>query len=86
MTRIALLRRIIERGVPERHDRVPHIFVNGAVTRDDGVGHRGEEMVHQRGEPLWIILVALGNGREAAHVAEQDRHDAILAAEDQTLR
>ena len=35
----------------------------------------------RRGEPLGLVLEALRQGREAAHVAEQDRQVAPLAAE-----
>src|ERR1035437_8507832 len=81
--RIDLVRRVVQRRVPERHDRVADIFVDRTVVFDDGVGHRCEEIVHQRRQTLRIVLVYLRNRGEAAHVAEQDRHVAILAAERQ---
>ena len=80
---IDLVRRVVQRGVPERHDRVADIFVDRAVVLDDGVGHGREEIVHQRRQTLRIVLVDFRNRGEAAHVAEQDRHVAILAAERQ---
>jgi gamma-glutamylcysteine synthetase len=33
-----------------------------------------------------IVFVGLGDGREAADVAEQDRNDTFLTAEDKALR
>ena len=77
---------IVQRRVPERHDRVAHVFVDGALAVDDGVGQRRQEAVHQRGQPLRIVLVDLRNRGEAAHVAEHDRHFALLAAEHELLR
>ena len=75
-----------ERRVPERHDRVAHVFVDGAFAVDDGVGQRRQEAVHQRGQALRIVLVDLRDRGEAAHVAEHDRHVALLAAEHELFR
>ncbi len=78
--------RIVERRVPERHDRVAHVFVDGAFAVDDGVGQRSEEAVHQRGQALRILLVDLRDRGEAADVAEHDRHLALFAAEHELFR
>ena len=85
MARIALLGCVVEGGIPERHDRVAHVFVDCSVAGDDGVGHRGEKPVHQRGEPMRVVLVAFGNCGETLHVAEHDRHDAVFPAEHELL-
>ena len=77
---------VVERRVPERHDGVAHIFVDGALAVEDGVGQRRQEAVHQRGEALRIVLVGLRDRGEAAHVGEHDRHLALLAAEHQLFR
>ena len=83
---VELVGRVVERRVPERHDRVAHVFVDGALAIDDGVGERREEAVHQRGQALRIVLVDLRDRGEAADVAEHDRHVARLAAEHELLR
>ena len=80
------MRRVVERRVPERHDRVAHVFVDGALAVDDGVGQRRQEAVHQRCQALRIVLVDFRDRGEAAHVAEHDRHLALLAAEHELLR
>ena len=38
------VRRIVERRIPERHDRVAHIFVDGAHLLQDHVGHRRSDI------------------------------------------
>ena len=83
---VELVGRVVERRVPERHDRVAHVFVDGALAIDDGVGQRRQEAVHQRRQALRIVLVDLRDRGEAAHVAEHDRHVARLAAEHELLR
>ena len=77
---------VVERRVPERHDGVAHIFVDGALALEDRVGQRRQEAVHQRGEALRIALVGLRDRGEAAHVGEHDGHLALLAAEHELFR
>ena len=77
---------VVERRVPERHDGVAHVFVDGALAREDRVGQRGQESVHQRREALRIALVGLRDRGEAPDVAEHDGHLALLAAEHELLR
>ena len=77
---------VVERRVPERHDGVAHIFVDGALAIEDRVGKRRQEAVHQRGQALRIVLVGLRDRGEAAHVGEHDRHLALLAAEHELFR
>ena len=77
---------VVERRVPERHDGVAHVFVDGALAVEDGVGQRREEAVHQRGEALRVVLVGLRDRGEAAHVGEHDGHLALLAAEHELFR
>ena len=50
------------------------------------IRERGEQPVHQRGEALRVILVDLGNGGKASHVAHQDGHLARFPAEHELLR
>ena len=77
---------VVERCVPERHDGVAHIFVDIALAREDRVGQRRQEAVHQRRQALRIVLVGFRNGGEAADVGEHDGHFTILAAEDELFR
>ena len=77
---------VVERRVPERHDGVAHIFVDGALAVEDRVGQRRQEAVHQRGQALRIVLVGLRDRGEAAHVGEHDGHLALLAAEHELFR
>ena len=80
-TGIDLVLLVVERRIPERHDGVAHIFVDGALAIEDGVGQRRQEAVHQRRQPLRIALEGFRDGGEAANVGEHDRHLALLAAE-----
>ena len=77
---------VVERRIPECHDGIAHIFVDRPLAREDRVGQRGQEPVHQRGEALRILLVGFRNRGEAPDVAEHDGHLALLAAEHQLLR
>ena len=77
---------VVERRVPERHDGVAHVFVDGALAIEDRVGERRQETVHQRGQALRVVLVGLRDRGEAAHVGEHDGHLALLAAEHQLFR
>ena len=77
---------IVERGVPECHDRIADIFVDRAAFGEHDPGQWVEQPVHQRGQPFRLVLQRLGNGGEAAHVAEQDRQGLALAAEVQLRR
>ena len=77
---------VVERRVPERHDGVAHVFVDRALARQDRVGQRRQEPVHQRGEALRIVLVGFRDRGEAAHVGEHDGHLALLAAEHELFR
>ena len=77
---------VVERRVPERHDGVAHIFVDGALAREDRVGQRRQETVHQRGQALRIVLEGFRDGGEAADVGEHDGHLALLAAEHELFR
>ncbi len=70
---------IVERGVPERHDAVADIFVDGAHALGDDLGHRRQKAVHEMRQRLGIELFRKAG--EAAYVAEHDRHGSRLAAE-----
>ena len=54
---VDLMLLIVERRIPERHDGVAHIFVDIALARQDRVGQRRQEAIHQRGQALRIVLV-----------------------------
>ena len=78
------MRRVIERRVPEGHDRIAHILVDGAHLLEDDIGHRRQIFVEERrqfdrGEPF-------GKGRERTDVAEHQRQVALLPAELQVFR
>src|SRR5476649_1552479 len=73
-----------QRRVPERHDRVTHVFVDRAPVRLDQLGHGRQEAVHETREALRIEL--LGNAREAPNVGEHHGDLAQLASELQELR
>jgi len=63
---VKLMRLVVERRVPERHDGVAHIFVDGALARQDRVRERRQEAVHEPRQSLRIVLEALrdrGEGR-----------------------
>ena len=77
---------VVKRRVPERHDGVAHVFVDVALARQDRVGQRRQEPVHQRGQALRIVLVGFRDGGEAADVGEHDGHLALLAAEHELFR
>src|SRR3546814_6211773 len=61
--------RIGERCAPERHDRVAHVFVDGAAMALDHTSLLTQEGVHQCGQLAGIELFR--DGREAAHVRKQ---------------
>src|SRR5215204_3964444 len=63
----------------------PMYFVDCPVAVDDGVGKRRKEPIHQSGKSLRIMLVALGNRGEAAHIREQHRHHPLLTTEHELL-
>ena len=73
------MRGIVERRVPKRHHRVAHEFVDGALLVENDVAQGREQGIQEAGELLGVE--PLGDGGEAAHVAEQQRHVARLAAE-----
>jgi hypothetical protein len=77
---VELMFLVVERRIPERHDGVAHIFVDGALSRQDRVGQRRQEPVHQRGQALRIMLVGFRDGGEAPDVGEHDGHLALFAA------
>ena len=76
---------IVERRVPERHDAVADVLVDGPLASEHHVGHRRQQSVDQGGQALRVGLVPLGDRGEAADVAEHDGHRALLAAEAQPL-
>ena len=83
---IVFVQSIVQWRVPERHDRITHVFIDRALVIDDGVGQGSEKTVHQRRQSLRIVFVEFRNGREPAHVAEDDAHVALFAAEHELVR
>ena len=67
---VELMLDVVERRIPERHDGVAHIFVDVALSRQDHVGQRGQEAVHQRRQALRIVLEGFGDGGETADVGK----------------
>ena len=67
---IELVPVVVQRRIPERHDRVAHVFVDGALALDDGVGERSEKAIHQVSEAVGIVFVMLRNRSKAAYVGE----------------
>ena len=51
----------IQRRVPEAHDRIADVLVDGSFVTYERIRERGEQPVHQRREALRVILVRLGN-------------------------
>jgi hypothetical protein len=75
---------IVEGGVPERHDAVAHIFIDGPLLLGDDLGHRRQEGVHEACRCSGIH--AFGAGGETTDVAKHDGHLPRLATEDELLR
>src|SRR2546428_9434632 len=58
---------ILERRVPERHDRIADELVHRPAMREDDAGHLGEMLVHDRRD-----------GRSEEHTSElQSRSDIV---------
>ena len=76
---VAGVGRIVERRVPERHDGVAHVLVDGAAALEDDVGERRQQVVDELRQ---LVGGQLFRDRgEVPHVAEQQRELAHLAAE-----
>ena len=76
----------IQRRVPESHDRIADVFVDGSFVIDDRVRERVKQPVHQRREALRVVLVGFGNCGKASHVAKQDGHLALFPTQHELLR
>ena len=77
---------VVERRIPERHDAIAHVFVDGALSIEDHVGHRREESIDQRGESLRIPLELFGDRGESSDIREKQGHFPHLATEHQPFR
>ena len=75
-----------QRRVPERHDGVADVLVDGAAVLLDDHGHGREIAAEQGGESLRVVLVALREGGEGPDIAEHDGELAALAADLQGSR
>ena len=71
--------RVVERGVPKRHDAIADVFVDGSLQLGDDLGHRRQKAVHELGQGSGVH--AFGEGSKAADVAKHDRHHPHFAAE-----
>ncbi len=69
---------VVERRVPKGHHGVAHELVDGALLVEDDLAQRREQAVEKMRELLGVK--SLGDRGKAAHVAEQQRHVALLAA------
>jgi hypothetical protein len=59
---------VVQRRVPERHDAVAYVFVDGTARVQDDRGHGRQEAVDETRRALGVEL--LENCRKAANVAE----------------
>ena len=82
--RVDSMGRIVERRVPEGHDGVAHVFVDGAFLLQDDVGQRRQILVEERRK--LDRREAFGQGRERPDVAEHHGQLALLPAELKLLR
>src|SRR5262249_62429833 len=65
-----LMLRNSQRRVPESHDRITDVFVDGSFLTDDCVCAGGTQPVHQRCEACRVVLGALGERGNGSHGAE----------------
>src|SRR5262249_5365418 len=79
------MKSVVQRRVPERHNRITHVFIDRALVVDDGVSQGREKTVHQGGQPLRVVLVEFGNSCEATYVAEKYAHLAFFAAKHELI-
>ena len=77
---------VVDRRIPERHDRIAHVLVDRSLAIENGVGQRRQKSVHQRGETLRIVLVEFRNRGEASDVGKHYRHLALFPAEHELFR
>src|SRR5262249_61973002 len=80
-----LMLRNSQRCVPESHDRITDVFVDGSFLTDDCVCERGKQPVYRRCSALRFILVQLGNCGKASYVAEQDGHLPLFSTQHEPL-
>ena len=73
--------RNVQGSVPERHDRVADIFVDGPAPFHDLLGHRREVPVHETRKVLGRVGVGFRQRGEITDVAEHDRQLAGLAGQ-----
>ncbi len=85
-TCVDLMVLVVQWRVPERHDRVAHVFVDRSLARENCVGQRREKTVHQRGQTLGIVPVGFRYCRETPDIAQHEGHFALFATEHQPFR
>src|SRR5690349_8160038 len=74
-----------ERSIPERHDRIAHIFIDRSMMLHDIVGQRCEKTIDESGQTLRIVPVRLRDGREATDIREEYGQLTLLSTEGQSL-
>ena len=67
---VHLVARIVQRGIPEGHHGIAHIFVDGPAALDDVLRQRREKPVDESCQSLWVVLVEFRDGREATNVGK----------------
>ncbi len=77
---------IRQRRIPERHDVVAHVFVDGALVRHYRLRQWREQRIDQHGQALRIGLVLFRYCRETANIGKQNAHILGFATQDQLVR
>src|SRR5262249_28731027 len=72
--------------VPERHDAVTDIFIDGAAGAEHDLGHWSEESIDEVGQSFGIVSELLRKRRKATDIAEHDGHSPFFAAKPQSVR
>ena len=70
--------------IPEGHNAITHVLVDGTLLVENDLSHRRQESVDELGQTLGAVL--LGKSGEAAYITEQDGHFSNLPAQAQTVR
>src|ERR1700687_4935378 len=78
--------RLRDWGAPHGHDFVANVFVQGAILREDHVGHAAEKLIEERHQGVRVVLKTFGDRREPSDVGEEDGELAGFTAEGQQLR
>src|SRR5271167_2123316 len=77
------MERVVERSIPKCHDAIAHIFIDGTLVRENGVGHRGQIAVQEGCQT--VRIKPFGYRRKAANVAKHNCQLAQFTAKRQSL-